>query len=32
MKITIIKKAENNKVRISCPWIVEDMDRSTSKK
>jgi hypothetical protein len=26
MKITVIKKAESNKVpRHSCPWIVEDM-------
>ena len=25
MKITVIKKAQENKIRISCTWIVEDM-------
>ena len=24
MKITVIKKAQNSKVRVACPWIVED--------
>ena len=25
MKITVIKKAEQNKVRISCTWVIEDL-------
>jgi hypothetical protein len=32
MKITVVKKATATKVRVSCPWIVEDMDRSESTK
>lgn len=28
MKITIVKKAQANKVRISCSWIIEDMENT----
>lgn len=31
MKITVIKKADQNRIRISCPWIVEDMSPRTTK-